>query len=165
MSPRAVGYIDKSRQYYAAQGYRWSYRWAANDEAPFAALPTPISQCKIGLVTTTTPLEGGETPKTDPDLRAPKAAYAAPTDPVPEAMYTADLSWDKAATHTRDVETFLPIRALAALVREGRIGSASERFYGVPTDYSQRRTREVDAPEILRLCRQDGVDVAVLIPI
>lgn len=165
MSPRAVGYIDKSREYYAAQGYRLSYRWADNDEAPFAALPKPLSQSGIGLVTTTTPLEPGETPETDPDLRVPKSTYAAPTDPVPDAMYTADLSWDKAATHTRDVESFLPIRALAALASAGRIGSASDRFYGVPTDYSQRRTREVDAPEVLRLCRQDGVDVAVLIPI
>ena len=165
MSPSAVGYIEKSRRYYAAQGYRWSYRWAENDDAPFVALRKPLSQCRVGLVTTTTPLEPDETPETDLDLRAPKAAYAAPTHPVPVAMYTADLSWDKAATHTRDVESFQPIRALQALVGEGRIDSASERFYGVPTEYSQRRTREVDAPEILRLCQQDGIDVAVLVPI
>jgi D-proline reductase (dithiol) PrdB len=165
VSPRFVGYIEKSREYYAAQGYPFPYRWADNDEAPFAALPRPLSECRVGLVTTTTPLEPGETTETDADLRAPKAAYAAPADPVPAAMYTADLSWDKAATHTRDVETFLPIRALRALVTGGRIGSASERFYGVPTDYSQRRTRQVDAPEILQLCQRDGVDVAVLVPI
>ena len=165
MNPRPVSYIDKSRQYYAAQGYPFPYRWAENYEVPLTPLTKPLSRCRVGLVTTTTPLEPGETPETDPDLRAPKAAYAAPADPVPEAMYTADLSWDKAATHTRDVESFLPIRALAALASAGRIGSASDRFYGVPTDYSQRRTREVDAPEVLRLCRQDGVDVAVLIPI
>ncbi len=165
MSHRPVDYVDKSRRYYAAQGYRWSYRWAANDEAPFAALPKPLRQCRVGLVTTTTPLDPGETTETDPDLRAPKVAYAAPSNPMPDTMYTADLSWDKAATHTRDVETFLPIRALGSLASTGRIGSASERFYGVPTGYSQRRTREVDAPEVLRLCRQDRIDLAVLIPI
>ena len=43
-----------------------------------------------------------------------------------------------------------------------RIGSLPQRFYGVPTLRSQRSTVERDAPEILRLCREDGVDVAVL---
>ena len=36
MSPRFVSYIDRSREYYAAQGYPMPYRWAENDDAPFA---------------------------------------------------------------------------------------------------------------------------------
>ena len=39
------------------------------------------------------------------------------------------------------------------------------RFYTVPTDYSKRNTEEVDAPEILRLFREDGVDIALLVPL
>jgi len=35
----------------------------------------------------------------------------------------------------------------------------------VPTDYSQRRTIEQDAPQILARCREDGVDVALLVPL
>jgi hypothetical protein len=162
---RPVNYIDKSREYYAAQGYPEPYRWAEGVDVPFAPLPKPLSECRVGLITTTGLLGPGETPETDPELRAPKAAYAAPTDPLPGAMYTRDLSWDKEATHTRDVESFLPIRTLQAFVAQGRVGSACSRFYGVPTEYSQRCTAAVDAPEILRLCRQDGVDVALLIPI
>jgi hypothetical protein len=34
----------------------------------------------------------------------------------------------------------------------------------VPTEYSQRRTREQDAPEILRRSREDGADAALLVP-
>ena len=165
MSPRSVSYIDKSREYYAAQGYPEPYRWTDNDDVPFATLPKPLSHCRVGLITTTTPLDPGETTETDPDLRIPKAAYAAPTDPVPGAMYTRDLSWDKEATHTRDVESFLPIQALQGLASEGRIDSLADRFYGVPTDYSRRRTKDVDAPELLRLCREDRIDVAILVPI
>ena len=48
---------------------------------------------------------------------------------------------------------------------EGRKGALAERFHGVPTDYSQRRTCEEDAPEILRRCREDGVDVVLLVPL
>jgi len=35
----------------------------------------------------------------------------------------------------------------------------------VPTEYSQRRTTERDAPEILRRCREDGVEAALLAPL
>ena len=51
--------------------------------------------------------------------------------------------------------------ALAA----GRLGSLSPRYYGVPTEYSQRRTIEQDAPAILELLRKDQVDVALLVPL
>jgi hypothetical protein len=73
--------------------------------------------------------------------------------------------WDKDATHTNDVESFCPVRRLSEAQQAGRIGSLSPRFYGVPTEYSQRKTNEVDAPEVLRLCREDQVDVAVLVPL
>ncbi len=48
-------------------------------------------------------------------------------------------------------------------VREGRIGGVSSRFYGVPTEYSQRKTNTVDAPAILEFCREDAVDAVVLV--
>jgi hypothetical protein len=160
-----VSYIDKSREFYAVQSYPDPYRWAHNDESPFTPLAKRLSDCRVGLVTTTTLLRNDETPDTDPDTRPPKAAYAAPIDPLPDAMYTEDLSWDKEATHTRDLESFLPIRTLQGLVDHGSIGSLSERFYGVPTEYSQRRTIDVDAPEILEYCREDGVDVVLLVPL
>ena len=43
-----------------------------------------------------------------------------------------------------------------------RIGSVSARFYGVPTEYSQGRTRREDAPAVLAMCREDQVDVALI---
>jgi hypothetical protein len=55
-----------------------------------------------------------------------------------QALLTDHLSWHKEATHTRDVESFLPIRRLEEFAAAGVIGSPSPRFYGVPTDYRQR---------------------------
>jgi hypothetical protein len=80
-------------------------------------------------------------------------------------MYTDHRSWDKKATHTRDVESFLPIRRIAELAAEGRIGTLAPRFYGVPTDFSQRRTIDEHAPAALDLCRSDSVDVVLLVPL
>jgi hypothetical protein len=77
-------------------------------------------------------------------------------------MFTADLFWDKVATHTDDVNSFLPLNRLSECAASGRIGSVSPRFYGVPTDYSQGKTSMRDAPQILDWCREDGVDAILL---
>lgn len=156
-----VSYIDKSREYYLAQGFGNPYRWAYNAEVPFAPLPKPLAECRIGVITTSSPWEGQE--EIDLVDRPPKHAYAMATDPLPERMFTMDLSWDKEATHTDDVGSFLPLEVLATFVREGRIGGVSSRFYGVPTEYSQRKTNTVDAPAILEFCREDAVDAVVLV--
>ena len=156
-----VSYIDKSREYYLAQGFGNPYRWAYNEDVPFAPLRKPLAECRIGVVTTSWPWEGQE--NLDLVDRPPKQAYAMASDPLPGRMFTMDLSWDKDATHTDDVGSFLPLAALQSLAREGRMRSVSGRFYGVPTEYSQRRTNAIDAPAILEFCRQDGVDAAILV--
>ena len=84
--------------------------------------------------------------------------------PQPTRMFTEDLSWDKQATHTEDTESFLPLSSLQALSDDGVIGSLNGRFFGVPTEYSQRRTG-LDADQVAEWCEQDGVDVALLVPL
>jgi hypothetical protein len=156
-----VSYIDKSREFYLAQGFGNPYRWAYHRDAPFTPLQKPLDECRVGLVTTSSEWTGEE-PQDLVD-RPPKRAYASPVEPPPERMYTMDLSWDKEATHTDDVESFLPIRRLREYVEQGRLGSLSPRFYGIPTEYSQRKTNTVDAPEVLAFCREDGIDAAILV--
>ena len=48
------------------------------------------------------------------------------------------------------------------LARDGLIGGLTARFHGVPTEYSQRKTLEVDAPEIHARLLQDGADAVLL---
>ena len=158
-----VSYLDRTREFYAAQGYDKPYGWACHGHAPFAPLPRPLSECTVTVVTSASPWH--ERAPVDGVLRGQKQVWSGDTDAIPERLYTDDLAWDKEATHTNDVDSFLPIRQLRALEREGRIGAVAPRFHGVPTDYSRRRTRELDAPEILRRCREDGVDVALLVPL
>jgi len=161
--PAHVSYIERTAAYYAAQGYERSYAWACHDDASFAPLPKPLAACRVGLVTTASEWHG-QTAR-DGVLRGGKQVYSAPTDPLPERLYTDDLAWDKESTHTDDVPSLLPIPQLRALAAEGRIGAAPERFHGVPTDYSQRRTREQDAPALLERLREDAADVALLVPL
>ncbi len=154
-----VSYIDISREYYAAQGYTRPYMWLHHSMVPFAALKRPLSECRIGLVTTASNVEIG------PDVREQMKArpvYAAPSDPVPDCLFTMHLGWDKDTTHTDDMESFLPLKRLSEFAISGRIGSVSPRFYGVPTGYSQGRTRLKDAPKILEWALEDGVDALLL---
>lgn len=156
---RYVSYIDKSREYYAASGYERPYRWPRYDHVPFARLQKPLSQCRIGVVTTADQAANeaqGPAPRATKLFTAPNSAGG--------GLFT-EKSWDREATHTDDPETYLPLQRLAEHVAAGHVGSLSPRFYGVPTDYSQRLTIEQDAPQIERWMREDDVDIALLVPL
>ena len=157
-----VSYLDKSRDYYAAQGYRVPYKWAYHQEVPFTPMKKPLSESRLGVLTTAFFAEGKE-PEGLPNFRN-KQPYAAPGDPVPNSLYTNDVFWDRDATNMDDLESYLPLKILKSLKEQGTLGSLSKRFYGIPTDYSQRRSLS-DATEILKWCREDRVDEMLLVPI
>lgn len=154
-----VSYIDRSRIYYEAHGYEQAYGWACNAAAPFTAPAKPPARCRVGLGTTASNVDLG---KDVESLMMERPCYASPSDPPPERLFTDHLFWDKEATHTNDLESFLPLGRLSEYARSGRIGAASPRFYGVPTDYSQGRTRRMHAPRILDWAREDGLDAMIL---
>ena len=161
----AVSYIDKSRNFYSAQGYEKPYRWASNLDTPFIELKKPLSECRVGLVTTATIPKPGVSLEYDPGLLKTTDLFSAPSDPTPDALYTMDRSWDKEATHTLDLGSFFPLDHLKSFVEEEVIESVSPRFYGVPTDYSQSRTSKKYAPEIHKQMQEDKVDIALLVPL
>ena len=154
-----VPYMERTRAWYEAQGYERAYRWAQFESVPFQPLEKPLSRCRVGIVTTAGQL--------GPDGQAvlPKRVYAHATATPPERFYTRDLAWDREATHLDDRASFLPIEQLEAQAAAGRIASLAPHFYGVPTEYSQRRTEEIDAPALLAQLRKDSVDVALLVPL
>lgn len=158
-----VSYIDKSREYYAAHGYDRPYQWAYHDTVPFTPLAKPLAESRVGLLTTAALLEQ-DRPAEWGDSKT-KRPFALELDRVPMEMFTEDLAWDRGATHLDDRETYIPIEGLRAMEKEGRIGSVGHRLFGVPTEYSQRRTNEVDAPAIVEWARQDDIDVMLLVPL
>ena len=152
-----VPYMERTRDYYRAQGYTNDYKWAYNHETPFAALTKPIDKCRTGLITTSMPnTENG---------RSCRQIYSTPVSPIPDSMYTSELSWHQSVTHTDDVASFIPLKQLKKLKDEGKIGSLAPHFHSLPTDYSQRNTIENDAPEILKRLVEDQADIAMLVPL
>ena len=152
-----VSYIDKSREYYAARGYANPYRWAHFDDVPFTALQRPLAQSVVTLITTAHLIPTG--------AETAHEVYSVPSDKPLPGLTTDGLFWDRQATHTDDLDSYLPLQRLHEFARGGRIGRLARRLHGVPTEYSQRSTKERDAPEILRRCREDGADAALLVPL
>lgn len=157
MANDSVRYMERSRKYYEAHGYEKPYRWAQYDSVPFSRLTKSLEECTVTIVTTAMP---DASFSGDADM-----LHIGDMNHSPESFYTDERFWDKEETHTDDVSTFFPIEQLSRLVDEGRIGKLSEHYYCVPTEYSQRRTVEHDAPAILQSCLDDGVDVALLVPL
>ena len=157
MDAAPVPYMERTRAYYAAQGFEAAYVWAYFDDVPFSPLSKPLAESTLAIITTASLYD-----RTFADVR--EVASGSIDDP-PERLFGNDLEWDRNATHLDDLNAFFPLRCLEALVEAGRIGGIAARFHCAPTEYSQRRTSTVDAPEILRRCREDGADAAVLVPL
>lgn len=151
-----IRYIERTRDYYRALGYEKDYVWATHADVPFSRLAIPLGEARIGLVTTANPPD-----RSNRDEKGVKHVWSGSTEPLPE-LNTDNLAWDRESTHTEDRESFMPIKTAAALAREGLIGGIAARFHGVPTEYSQRKTVEEDAPEILARLREDRVDAVLL---
>ncbi len=152
-----VAYMERTRRYYAAQGFEKPYQWAHFDEVPFAMPCKPLAQSRLALITTASIVRRIETDK--------RSLVSGFVDDPPTRLYAEDLFWDRKATHLDDLNSYFPIDHLKALADSGRIGALAKRFHCLPTEYSQRRTLTVDAPELLRRCREDGADLAMLVPL
>ena len=161
-----VRYIDKTREYYLREGYDKPYRWAHFEDAPFTRLKKPLAESRLVLISTSEIAR-----RTDDDQRTPLEkgelgnVYTIPTDTPVGDLYSHSLSFDKHATSLDDVNAFFPVTRLHEMVAEGRLGSLAPDAIALYNAYSQRRTREVDAPEVLELCRKDAVDVALMVPV
>lgn len=157
MAVKDVPYMRKTRDFYRAQGYTTDYQWAHHSNTPFTTLKKPLRESRIAVITTSMP--------DTTSGRSNRKVYSTASAPIPRSMYTEELSWHKKMTHTNDVAAFLPLAQLAQLQAEGVIAAVANRFHSVPTEYSQGNTMAQDAPDILARCQQDGVDVAMLVPL
>lgn len=162
-----VRYIDRTREYYLAEGYKTPYEWAHFEDIPFARLRKPLARCRIGLVTTSdiaVRTVSGERESHDAQALVGNV-YSIPLDTPIERLYSRNEHYDRHATTLDDVNAYCPVTRLGELAAAGRIESVAPRFHGVYTSYSQRVTMERDAPEVLRRCREDEVDAVLLTPV
>jgi len=165
-SDRPIAYIERTREYYLALGYGNPYVWAHWAEVPFQPLKMPLARARAALVTTAAPYQPGR------GEQGPGAAYNAQAKfysvysgdtSVDHDLRIAHVAIDRKHTSMEDSGAWFPLPALRRAAAAGRIKLA-RRFHGAPTNRSQQRTIEVDAPEILKRCMEDSADTAILVP-
>ncbi len=160
-------YIKRTRRYYQVLGYGASYVWAHYDDVPFVSLSKPLSKSRVAIVTTAAIFQPG---KGDQGPGAPYNASAKFYDVYamkcsePPNLGISHVAIDRDHTSAEDIGTYFPLDALKLAAVEGRIGSTSSRFYGLPTNRSIRKTLEVDCQNLTEHCKADAIDAAILVP-
>jgi D-proline reductase (dithiol) PrdB len=162
-----IGYMARTRDYYAAIGYDTPYRWAHYTAAPFQPLKKKLSDSRVAIITTAAPFDparGDQGPGAAYNGGAKfYTVYDGNTSKTHD-LRISHIAYDRTHTSAEDPGTWFPLPQLIRLAREGRIGEVTPRFFGAPTNRSHRVTIDTDAPEILQRCREDAVDAAVLVP-
>lgn len=160
-----VQYMARTRAYYAALGYETPYRWAHFAEVPFQPLAKPLAETRVALITTAAPYDpekGDQGPGSAYNATAKfYNVYKVLADPAPD-LRISHVGIDRKHTSQEDPRTWLPLAAMQAAARVGRIGGVTQHVHGLPTNRSQRVTMETDAPEILQQLQRDGAEAAVL---
>ena len=162
-----ISYMQRTKDWYLALGYDNPYRWAHYAEVPFTPLVAPLSKMTVALLTTASPYDPA---KGDQGIGAPYNAeakfYKVYSGDVTQDhdVRISHVAIDRKNTTMEDSNTWFPLPAMRAAAATGRIGRLAPRFHGIPTNRSQRHTLEVDCPEVLRRCQEDGVEAAVLVP-
>src|ERR1700722_2563577 len=162
-----IPYMERISTYYQALGYGKPYRWAHYAEVPFTPLKKPVRESRIGLITTAAPYQP------DKGDQGPGAAYNGSAKFY--TVYSGDtaedhdlrishIGYDRTHTTATDSNSWFPLPLLRQVAKSGRIGEVAARFHGAPTNRSHRVTVETDAPEILRRVREDGADIAMIVP-
>src|SRR5215472_5769526 len=52
-----IGYMKRTRDYYASIGYTTPYRWAHYTSAPFQPLRKPLAESRVTIITTAAPFD------------------------------------------------------------------------------------------------------------
>ncbi len=161
-----IPYMQRTRDYYQTLGYS-PYRWAHFADVPFAPLRMPLSRARVALITTAAPYqpEAGDQGPGAPYNAGAKfyQVYSDSSGHTPD-LRISHVGYDRLHTSAADIDAYFPLARMKDAEAAGRIGMLGQRFHGAPTNRSHRVTTQTDAPELLRRCREDGVDAAVLVP-
>ena len=161
-----IPYMERTRAYYQAQGYP-AYAWAQNDSVPFTPMSGALREARLVLISTAAPFR--------PELgdQGPGARYnadakfydvfTAPIEPAPD-LRISHIGYDRKHCRADDARTWLPIPALQGAAGAGLIGELAEELISVPTNRSQRVTREKDAVDAMRHVERLKADVVLLVP-
>lgn len=167
-----VNYIEKTHQYYFRKGSEIAYRYAHKLDGPFTPLKKPVKESRLMMISSA----GMEIiPDDGPQPEPFKGINIGDKDNVEVFSIPSDIPKEKlkyiSGAHNRtesdmpDIDAFFPVTRLRELAGEGAIGSLAGNYLRIRPCYSTSKTLKLDAPEVLKRCQEDKVDVALLVPV
>ena len=143
------------------------YSWRRVHPVPWTPLRRPLSESRLALVSSAGWVLPGQEPFTRTLAGGDGSFREIPADADLSTLIDAhkSQSFDHEGMH-RDPNLAFPLHRARELVERGRIGSLNHRhlsFMGSIT--APGRLVRDHAPEAARLLAEDGVDVALLVPV
>jgi D-proline reductase (dithiol) PrdB len=144
-----------------------AYRWRRIDPVPWTPLAKPLAASRLALVSTAGFVLPGQEPFSASVRGGDYSFREIPSDADVGTLIDTHRSetFDHQAMQ-RDPNLAFPIDRVRELAAEGRIGEVNRRhlsFMGSIT--APGRLMRDSAPEAARRLREDGVDVALLVPV
>jgi len=152
-------------------------RWTYSDR-PFAPLPKPLSESRLGLLTSSGHFVAGDDPepfgvkdmtqaeaedRINEFLREAPTLSAIPRDTPGDELVVRHGGYDPRAAR-RDFNVTFPRDGLVAAEKSGRIGSLADTLYSFPGATAQGRVKQL-ATEWAEQIGNDAIDVMLLVPV
>lgn len=144
-----------------------AYPWRRIDPVPWSPLRKPLAVCRLALVSSAGFVLPGQEPF-DASIRGGDVSFRdIPSDAEAAALIDTHRStWFDHSGLRSDPNLALPLDRVRELHAAGRVGSVNRRhlsFMGSIT--APGRLVRDTAPRAARLLAEDGVDVALLVPV
>ena len=156
-------YIQKTKQDYAKLGYE-PYQWfEAKDLPAFAQLKKPLSESKLGLISTAgTYVKGQRAFFTKDDTSIRRISSGASIDEI----RFAHIMQNYLVEARKDPCTVFPLEALRILDGEGVIGELAPEFLSCMGGiYSRSRVRDELLPRLENAVSNQRLDLLLLVPL
>lgn len=157
----AVKYMQAIRARYERLGYQ-PYRWFEADSAPpWQPLPKPLSEVRLGLLSTSGAYALGQVAyhyKDDTSIRQIASTTAE------QDLRFSHITENYLVDPRQDPDCIVPLRALRELAASGFIRELADKVFSCMGGvYSQRRVTSQVAPALLDAFKTQRVDAALLV--
>ena len=137
------------------------------ESTPWAPLTKDLSQCNVALISTAGLHVRGDKPFITDFKGGDSSFRVIPSNTSPADILQSHVSigFDHTAIY-KDINIAFPIDRLRELVERGVIGSVSENYYSfMGAIRDPRRVVDDTGPQVAQRLKDEGVDLAFLVPI
>lgn len=150
-----------------SQEFIRNYQCRPGDDVPWTPLAKPLNQCRVALITSSGLIRKSDqpfdlsNPHGDPSFRV----IPSDTDPAELTLSIISANWDRSG-FAMDVNVVFPMDRIRELAAEGVIGEPAPDYYAfMGSIFDIDPVIEESAPQVGRLLKNAGIDVALLAPV